>query len=95
MPDLQFLALRVRARLEGLRRDDALAVIVASFRGLGALEIGGPSALFASGGRFPLYGALDRLDAMNYASSTVWDDTARWDGGLRPERAIIGEAGDL
>ncbi len=95
MPDLQFSRLLVRARLERLRADDELARIAASFRGLEALEIGGPSALFGSGARFPLYGALDRLDAMNYASTTLWDDAAGWDERLRPERTTVGEAADL
>ncbi len=95
MPDLRFLALLARARLERLRRDHELVEIAASFRCLRALEIGGPSALFATDGRFPLYAALDRLDATNYASSTLWEDAVSWEGCLRPEHTIIGEAADL
>jgi SAM-dependent methyltransferase len=95
MFDLTWFELRLRARLEALRADAELTALASSFRGAKALEIGGPSALFRSDGRFPIYRSLSALDAANYASSTLWDSSATWDEGIRPGRSFVLEAAVL
>jgi SAM-dependent methyltransferase len=95
MFDLKWLELRLRARLEALRLDSELEALASTFRGARALEIGGPSILFYSGGRFPMYRFVGELDAANYASSTLWDSSARWEEGIRPSRLFVLEATDL
>lgn len=69
-------------------------------RGARALELGGPSAVFAIGGLLPAYRVLERIDGVQYSAETVWhgtmgagrynlpDDTAK--GML-----LILDAGDL
>ncbi len=95
MTDLGALGFRWRARLETLRPDHDLVRLASTFQGQRALEIGGPSALFRSSGRFPVYGALAELDAANYAASTIWDERQGWDRALSPARTFVREAVDL
>ena len=95
MTDLHGLQLRWRARLEALRQDAELVGLASTFRGRRALEVGGPSVLFRSGGRFPIYGAVAELDATNYAEDTLWGDGQGWDKALSPTRRFVLEAGDL
>lgn len=60
-------------------------------RGRSALEIGGPSEIFAIG-PLPLYGVVRSIDNCNYASQTLW----RPDGfGPRYSRTFICEASSL
>jgi len=60
-------------------------------RGRSALEIGGPSEIFALG-PLPIYGALRSIDNCNYASHTLW----RPDGfGPRYGQTFICEANSL
>lgn len=72
---------------------------VEPLRGAAALEIGGPSAWFRSGGKLPVYEAVDSIDGVNYAAGTLWGE-AEGDGAYAPEgeprgRMLILEAGDL
>jgi SAM-dependent methyltransferase len=41
------------------------------------IEIGGPSPIFAWGGLIPLYPVASRIDNVNFASSTIWEDATR------------------
>jgi SAM-dependent methyltransferase len=41
------------------------------------IEIGGPSPIFAWGGLIPLYPVARRIDNVNFASSTIWEDATR------------------
>lgn len=41
-----------------------------------ALEIGGPSAIFARDGLLPIYPLLDRVDNCDFAGETVWHGAA-------------------
>jgi SAM-dependent methyltransferase len=60
-------------------------------RGRAALEIGGPSEIFALG-PLPIYGVLRSVDNCNYASQTLWKP----DGfGPRYGRTFICEASSL
>jgi SAM-dependent methyltransferase len=56
---------------------------VEPLRGAKALEIGGPSAIFRSDGRLPVYSLVARLDGCNFAADTVWDAAAGTE--YRPE----------
>lgn len=42
------------------------------FKGKYGLEIGGPSAIFDKFGFLPIYNRVNRLDNVNFASSTIW-----------------------
>ena len=39
------------------------------------IEIGGPSPIFAWGGLLPVYPVVARIDNVNFASKTLWEDT--------------------
>ena len=93
MTDLRALELRWRARAETLRPDRELAGLASTFQGQRALEIGGPSALFRLGGRFPIYPELAALDAANYAQTTIWEESEGWDRS--PTSSFVLEAGNL
>jgi SAM-dependent methyltransferase len=41
------------------------------------IEIGGPSSIFAWGGLIPLYPHARRIDNVNFASRTIWEDATR------------------
>ncbi|CAB4904365.1 unannotated protein [freshwater metagenome] len=43
-------------------------------RGLRGLEIGGPSAVFGTGGRYPVYPSLSACDGVQWRASTAWHD---------------------
>jgi SAM-dependent methyltransferase len=67
--------------------------------GAAALEIGGPSGWFRSGGKLPVYEVAASIDGCNYAAGTLWGEAAD-DGTYAPEgeprgRMLILEAGDL
>jgi SAM-dependent methyltransferase len=44
-------------------------------RGLHALELGGPSPVFAAGGLLPAYPVLERIDGVQFSDETVWHGT--------------------
>lgn len=60
-------------------------------RGRAALEIGGPSEIFALG-PLPIYGVLGRIDNCNYASQTLWKSAGF---GPRYGQTFISEASSL
>jgi SAM-dependent methyltransferase len=67
--------------------------------GAKALEIGGPSGWFRSGGKLPVYEVVDSVDGCNYADDTLWGGS-EGGGAYAPEgtprgRMFILEAGDL
>lgn len=59
----------------------------AALRGMRALEIGGPTDMFASEGSFPIYSSLASIDNCNFARDTIWSSDA-----VRYERSFISEA---
>ncbi len=71
------------------------------FVGLRGVEIGGPSALFARGGLFPVYPLLAGLDNVNFSSSTVWEGDAGqgapfvFDAHKAPGQQFLSEASSL
>ncbi len=62
------------------------------------LEIGGPSAVFAKGGIFPVYPIVHSLDNYNYSHTTAWNNDVkptsefRFDSTKLSGRQHIGEA---
>jgi SAM-dependent methyltransferase len=66
-----------------------------------ALEIGGPSAMLASDGGFPVYDVLGSLDNCLYGKSTIWTGEVRegntyfYDPKKQPGAQIICDATDL
>jgi SAM-dependent methyltransferase len=88
-----------RWKIAGHIRRPLPPVFSEPLQGAVALEIGGPSPAFDSGGRLPIYGSVERLDACNFAAETLWARSA--DGALRPDdgkpcgRLWILEATDL
>jgi SAM-dependent methyltransferase len=60
-------------------------------RGRAALEIGGPSEIFALG-PLPIYSVLRSIDNYNYASQTIWKSVGY---GPRYQRTFIGEGCSL
>jgi SAM-dependent methyltransferase len=91
--DAGYLVTRIRGRLESLLPDPELAALAEHFTRATALEIGGPTALFAAGGRLAVYGQLAALDAANFSRQTLWDGS-RFEG-ISPRRHFIAEAGSL
>jgi SAM-dependent methyltransferase len=65
------------------------------------LEIGGPSSIFAWGGLIPVYPYAKRIDNVNFASKTIWEDGTRegdsfhFYSGKAPGQRFIGEGADL
>jgi len=65
------------------------------------IEIGGPSSIFAWGGLIPLYPVVRRIDNVNFASRTIWEDATREGDTFHfysrkaPGRRFIGEGADL
>jgi SAM-dependent methyltransferase len=92
VPDPAFQLNRVLGRLERRWRPHELRAIAAALAGARALEVGGPSAIFAAGGLLPVYPRLERLDEVNYAERTLWDDAVPAAGA---HRSLIHEATDL
>jgi len=67
---------------------------VSELAGGRALEIGGPSAVFGSGGMLPVYPALDSVDGVQWTAHTVWHELDagagyRLDGERRGELHVI------
>jgi len=65
------------------------------------LEIGGPSSIFAWGGLIPVYPHARRIDNVNFASRTIWEDATRegdtfhFSSRRAPGQRFIGEGADL
>jgi len=65
------------------------------------IEIGGPSPMFARGGLIPLYPFAGRIDNVNFAQSTIWEDTREEGGSFHfdPRKAagrqFVAEGADL
>jgi SAM-dependent methyltransferase len=72
--------------------------LVEPLRGAHALEIGGPTGWFRSGGVLPVYEAVSALDGVNFAADTLWESSEDPDyapEGRRTGRMFIREAADL
>lgn len=84
-----------RARRQALRRRDLDAVAYAEkFADANALELGGPSAVFAEEGTLPLYPRLRGLDILDFADETLWTSSQSRLSVPRGKR-LVGEASDL
>lgn len=59
----------------------------AAVQGMRALEIGGPTGMFLSGGEFPIYSCLASIDNCNFALDTIWSGNA-----VPYQRSFISEA---
>lgn len=65
------------------------------------IEIGGPSPIFAQGGMIPIYPLVERVDSVNFASSTLWEGeieegaSFNFSRGKAPGRQFIAEGADL
>jgi SAM-dependent methyltransferase len=65
------------------------------------IEIGGPSSIFAWGGLIPVYPHARRIDNVNFASKTIWEDATREGDTFNfysrkmPGQRFIGEGADL
>jgi len=65
------------------------------------VEIGGPSSIFAWGGLISVYPHASRIDNVNFASKTIWEDGTREGNSFRfssrkaPGQRFIGEGADL
>ncbi len=65
------------------------------------IEIGGPSSIFAWGGLIPVYPHARRIDNVNFASKTIWEDatkegdTFHFYSRKAPGQQFIGEGADL
>jgi SAM-dependent methyltransferase len=61
-------------------------MLIGYISGRKCLEVGGPSPIFAKGGRIPLYHAIGLLDNVDYTLTTLWSqqrsppDTWPWSG---------------
>ena len=65
------------------------------------IEIGGPSSIFAWGGLIPVYPHARRIDNVNFASRTIWEDATKegdafyFHSRKAPGQRFIGEGADL
>ena len=65
------------------------------------IEIGGPSSIFAWGGLIPVYPHARRIDNVNFASKTIWEDTTREGDSFHfysrkePGQQFVAEGADL
>lgn len=76
-------------------------LILARIGGRDGLEIGGPSEVFADGGRVAVYDSIASLDNCNFSSSTVWEGkieagrTFRFGRDNEPGIQFLADATDL
>ena len=90
-----------RVGLEIRRRLRFVAHYRSKLRSKRGLEIGGPSALLARTGDFPIYDVLESLDNCVYSGNTIWTgklsagNTFVYDPGKRPGIQFICDATDL
>ena len=65
------------------------------------IEIGGPSPLFAWGGLIPVYSLARRIDNINFARTTIWEDATSEGNSFHfysrktPGQQFIAEGADL
>jgi SAM-dependent methyltransferase len=80
----------VRGRLSGDYSRPLPDAFSSPLAGARALEIGGPSAVFAAGGLLPVYPLLEGVDGVQWSAETIWHSL---DGGegYRPEGTRRGE----
>jgi SAM-dependent methyltransferase len=75
------------------------AAVAGHARGAEALEIGGPSAVFAETGRIPLAGLCRAIDLVDFSPRTIWSDAQSKvygpPGVSRVRRRIVSDATDL
>ena len=87
-----------RIRMPHARSRDKCRELVKNGTGL---EIGGPSSIFAWGGLLPVYPVAQRIDNINFASRTIWEDGTKagdafqFHAGKAPGQRSIGEGTDL
>lgn len=90
----------LRFRAAGHTRRPLPGAFLEPLRGALALELGGPSAVFAAGGLLPAYPVLERIDGVQFCAETVWHgtmDAGRYtlpDGTAKGTLWIL-DAGDL
>jgi SAM-dependent methyltransferase len=87
--EARLLANRALAKLEPYRRRAEVRPILSAFERLEVLEVGGPSPVFRRGALLPVYGVIAVRDAVNYASSTLWEPDVR---APAPRREFVAEA---
>lgn len=74
-----------------LQRQARVAPMVASLvAGKRVLELGGPSARFSKGNRLPVYPFAAVVDNVNYADSTLWEESLIDGGPYAPEGEVLG-----
>ena len=87
--EARLLANLALAKLEPYRRRAEVRPILSAFERLHVLEVGGPSAVFRRGALLPVYCVITARDAVDYASSTLWQG----DGSApTPLREFVAEA---
>jgi SAM-dependent methyltransferase len=76
------MSARLRERLRALRfrtaghtRRALPGAFWEPLRGARALELGGPSTVFAAGGLLPAYPVLERIDGVQFSAETIWHGT--------------------
>lgn len=62
--------------------------VLASTSGRRGLEIGGPSRLFGARGLLPVYPRAARIDNVNFAARTAWEEGLRDGGEFRFDAAL-------
>lgn len=83
------------------RRSSVFYNLADELRGKRALEIGGPSRIFAESGFFPVYSLLDDVSNCNFGATTLWEGaidegrTFRYHPAKDPGLQLIREATDL
>lgn len=90
----------LRFRAAGHSRRPLPDAFLQPLRGARALELGGPSAVFAIGGLLPAYRVLERIDGVQYSAETVWHGTMGAGRYNLPDDTVKGmllilDAGDL
>lgn len=85
----------------GRRRSAAYTRQTAAWAGKRGLEIGGPSAIFRTGGALPIYPIASCVDNLDFAPTTLWTaGEAAWESdGSQPggaaRRTMVGDATQL
>ena len=90
--EVRLVANRALGRFARYHRPSDTRDVVSAFADLEVLEIGGPSAIFESRALLPVYDVIAARDAVNYASTTLWDSRPR---APAPRREWVAEATDL
>lgn len=85
----ELLANRALGRIEPYRRRSQVIPILAGFKDLEVLEVGGPSVIFEASSLVPVYEVMKQHDAVNYAAATLWQSGTR---APLPRREFMAEA---